>query len=69
MASDSFSVYTCPYTSHLALDQTVSLLHVLFHEPDTSSVMPAYYLQDCHYFYRTALRGLSICTSISPLYA
>jgi len=22
--------------------------------------MPAYYLQDCHYFYRTALRGLNI---------
>lgn len=30
--------------------------------------MPAYCLQDCHYFYRTALRGLSISTSVSPLY-
>ena len=34
-----------------------------------SSGMPSYYLQDCHYFYRTALRGLNISTSISPLYA
>lgn len=33
-----------------------------------ASVMPAYYLQDCHYFYRTALRGLNISTSVSPLY-
>ena len=29
--------------------------------------MPAYYLQDCHYFYRTALRLLSIAVIISPL--
>jgi len=33
------------------------------------SVMPAYYLQDCHYFYRTALRGLNICTTVAPLFA
>lgn len=31
--------------------------------------MPAYCLQDCHYFYRTALRGLNVATFISPLYA
>jgi hypothetical protein len=31
--------------------------------------MPAYCHEDCHYFYRTALRLLSISTSISPLYA
>ena len=31
--------------------------------------MPSYFLQDCHYFYRTALRGLNISTSVSPLYA
>ena len=31
--------------------------------------MPPYFLQDCHYFYRTALRGLNISTSVSPLYA
>jgi hypothetical protein len=31
--------------------------------------MPAYCLQDCHYFYRSALRHLNIATSISPLYA
>ncbi|OCK80178.1 hypothetical protein K432DRAFT_382459 [Lepidopterella palustris CBS 459.81] len=31
--------------------------------------MPAYCLQDCHYFYRSALRLLSISTFISPLYA
>lgn len=31
--------------------------------------MPAYCLQDCHYFYRTALRGLNISTAVSPLYA
>lgn len=34
-----------------------------------ASVMPSYYLQDCHYFYRTALRGLNIETSVCPLYA
>jgi hypothetical protein len=31
--------------------------------------MPAYCHEHCHYFYRTALRLLSISTSISPLYA
>lgn len=31
--------------------------------------MPSYCLQDCHYFYRTALRGLNISTHVSPLYA
>lgn len=31
--------------------------------------MPPYCLQDCHYFYRTALRGLNISTCVSPLYA
>ncbi len=31
--------------------------------------MPAYCTQDCHYFYRTALRGLNICTTVSPLYS
>jgi hypothetical protein len=31
--------------------------------------MPVYCLQDCHYFYRSALRHLNIATSISPLYA
>lgn len=30
--------------------------------------MPSYYNQDCHYFYRTTLRGLSIATLVSPLY-
>ena len=35
----------------------------------TPSGMPSYYLQDCHYFYRTALRGLNISTHVSPLYA
>ena len=33
------------------------------------SGMPAYFLQDCHYFYRTALRGLNIGVFVSPLYA
>lgn len=28
-----------------------------------------YYLHDCHYFYRTALKGLNVNTSVSPLYA
>lgn len=32
-------------------------------------LMPAYCLQDCHYFYRSALRLLNICTSICPLHA
>ena len=31
--------------------------------------MPSYCLQDCHYFYRTALRGLSIATLIAPLFS
>lgn len=35
----------------------------------TPSGMPSYFLQDCHYFYRTALRGLNISTRVSPLYA
>lgn len=35
----------------------------------SSLSMPVYYLQDCHYFYRTALRGLNVSTTISPLYA
>lgn len=30
--------------------------------------MPSYYNVDCHYFYRTTLRGLSIATLVSPLY-
>lgn len=34
----------------------------------TLNLMPSYCLQDCHYFYRTALRGLNISTSVSPLY-
>lgn len=36
--------------------------------PRNARVMPAYFLQDCHYFYRTALRGLNVSTSVSPLY-
>lgn len=33
-------------------------------------VMLDYFLeQDCHYFYRTALRGLNVSTSVSPIYA
>lgn len=40
------------------------------YSPSASQVgMPAYYLHDCHYFYRTALRGLNVNTSVSPLYA
>lgn len=31
--------------------------------------MPAACTGDCHYFYRTALRGLNISTSVSPLYS
>lgn len=31
--------------------------------------MPAYYLQDCHYFYRSALRLLSVPTLLSAQYA
>ena len=33
------------------------------------SSMPGYYHQDCHYFYRTSLRGLSIATLVSPLHS
>lgn len=32
-------------------------------------LMPAYCLQDCHYFYRSALRLLNVVTFISPLHA
>lgn len=31
--------------------------------------MPAYYHQDCHYFYRTRLRGLGIVTLVCPLHS
>lgn len=31
--------------------------------------MPYYCLFDCHYFYRSALRLLSIASLVSPLYA
>lgn len=31
--------------------------------------MPNYYEHDCHYFFRTALRGLSITTLVSPLHS
>jgi hypothetical protein len=41
----------------------------LYHRDKSLAPMPAYCLQDCHYFYRSALRHLSIATSISPLYA
>jgi hypothetical protein len=41
----------------------------LYHLGKSLVPMPAYCLQDCHYFYRSALRHLSIATSISPLYA
>jgi len=30
--------------------------------------MPNLYQQDCHYFFRTALRGLSVTTLVSPLH-
>ena len=32
-------------------------------------LMPYYCLQDCHYFFRTALKGLAISTFVSPLHA
>lgn len=31
--------------------------------------MPNYYHQDCHYFYRTRLRGLGIVTLVCPLHS
>jgi hypothetical protein len=31
--------------------------------------MPNLYQQDCHYFFRTALRGLSVTTLVSPLHS
>lgn len=37
--------------------------------PETFPSMPYYCpQQDCHYFYRTALRGLNVSTSVSPIY-
>jgi hypothetical protein len=48
---------------------TNSLPVILVALRSTSHVMPSYCLQDCHYFYRTALRGLNISTTVSPLYA
>lgn len=40
-----------------------------FPAPPLSVPMPVYCLQDCHYFFRSALRLLNISTNISPLYA
>jgi hypothetical protein len=47
-------------TAHTALGRDAGLLVVQ---------MPSYCLYDCHYFYRTALRLLSIPTCLAALYA
>jgi hypothetical protein len=63
----------CPRYNHeslpLHLDRQLPDIHSLFDANPNGFLMPPYYFQDNHYFYRTALRGLNICTSISPLYA
>lgn len=49
----SVSLQSCSYKSGL----------------EASIHMPPYYLHDCHYFYRTALRQLSVATLVAALYA
>lgn len=52
-------------------EQGSALIVVLpFHfRPYEDRPMPSYYHQDCHYFYRTSLRGLSVVTVVSPLHS
>ncbi|UQC74424.1 uncharacterized protein CLUP02_01075 [Colletotrichum lupini] len=51
---------------------SLPIYYTILSRPDVvalSGVMPPFCFQDCHYFYRTALRGLNISTNVSPLYA
>jgi hypothetical protein len=58
---------SCISTPHCA--STRDYIHSSFSIDVLLLVMPSYCTQDCHYFYRTALRGLNISTTVSPLYA
>ncbi|KIV92755.1 hypothetical protein PV10_04024 [Exophiala mesophila] len=58
-----FKPRSSPLTSHF-LGTHSCLLDCV-----TQSPMPGYYLHDCHYFFRTALRLLSIATLVAALYA
>ena len=65
-------LYIDPISPSLSspLPQSSSIIHPCpFISQTAFSVMSADFLQDCHYFYRTALRGLNVSTSVSPLYA
>jgi hypothetical protein len=59
-----------PYALSTWLVLAIVLITHLLPFKKALRVMPNYFLQeDCHYFYRTALRGLNVSTSVSPLYA
>jgi len=55
---------SCHTPAALALRDRVTALQTCY-----ACSMPGYYNQDCHYFYRTSLRGLSIATLVSPLHS
>lgn len=40
----------------------------LFYSSGSTCQMPDYYQQDCHYFYRSALRLLNVPTAVAPIY-
>lgn len=61
-----FLIRPCFLITAITLPELILILRI---SPCLKRDMPSYYLQDCHYFYRTALRGLNISTSVSPLYS
>lgn len=62
-----------PQVAHFpdALALLCITFHTLYHHDLINKLapMPPYCLQDCHYFYRTALRLLSIPTCLASHYA
>lgn len=69
IALQASPVHPLPYSAelHISSKWPPFLLDLLILLPHLS--MPPYCLYDCHYFYRTALRLLSIPTCVSALYA
>lgn len=59
---------TCHWPLDCFIIPYISLSRLTFLHEIHLFPMPAYCLQDCHYFFRTALRGLSVATQVSPLY-
>jgi len=65
-----YAGYLLSYISHAPLlSHAHSFLGDLAYMFATEFLMPPYCLHDCHYFYRTALRLLSIATLLASLYA